>query len=39
MKDTNDGWFPDDAPVEVRYPMQEGQDRSAWPWLPGSVLQ
>ena len=41
MDEDNDGRFPDDSLVEVRYPrnLQEEQgDRSAWPWLPGSIL-
>ena len=41
MDEDNDGRFPDDSLVEVRYPRdkQEAQgDRSAWPWLPGSIL-
>ena len=41
MDEDNDGGFPDDSLVEVRYPRnrQEGLgDRSAWPWLPGSIL-
>src|ERR1039457_6404494 len=38
----NDGRFPDESPVEVRYPrskQEEQGDRSAWPWLPGSLLE
>ena len=38
----NDGRFPDETPVEVRYPCSkpdENGDRSAWPWLPGSILE
>lgn len=38
----NDGRFPDDEPVEVRYPRtraQERGDRALWPWLPGSIAQ
>ena len=34
--------FPDDTPVEVKYPLtpeQEKGDRSEWPWLPGTVVQ
>ena len=34
----NDGRFPDDSRVEVRYPrtrQEEHGDRAAWPWLPG----
>jgi len=40
MDDDNDGRFPDDSLVEVRYPrtQEELADRSAWPWLPGSIL-
>ena len=41
MDEDNDGRFPDDSAVEIRYPrkMQEEQgDRSAWPWLPASIL-
>jgi hypothetical protein len=41
MDEDNDGRFPDNSLVEVRYPRnrQEGLgDRSAWPWLPGSIL-
>jgi hypothetical protein len=37
----NDGRFPDDSPVLVRYPRdkeQERGDRECWPWLPGSVV-
>jgi hypothetical protein len=36
----NDGKFPDESPVEVRYPRskhEEQGDREEWPWL-GSVL-
>ncbi len=38
----NDGRFPDDSPVEVRYPrtrQEEHGDRAAWPWLPGSIVE
>ena len=41
MDEDNDGRFPDDSAVEVRYPgekRQEQGDRSAWPWLPGAIL-
>ena len=41
MDEDNDGRFPDDSPVLVRYPrdkQEEQGDRSAWPWLPGSIL-
>jgi hypothetical protein len=33
----NDGRFPDESPVEVRYPgskQEEHGDRERWPWLP-----
>lgn len=36
----NDGRFPSDSRVEVRYPrtrQEEHGDRSAWPWLPGTI--
>jgi hypothetical protein len=39
--DDDDGRFPDDSLVEVRYPRtreEELGDRSGWPWLPGSIL-
>jgi hypothetical protein len=41
MDEDNDGRFPDDSPVLVRYPRdkrEEQGDRSAWPWLLGSIL-
>ena len=41
MDEDNDGRFPDDSLVEVRYPLTRSEqqgDRSAWPWLPGSIL-
>jgi hypothetical protein len=41
MEFDNDGRFPDDSAVEVRYPLdqeQERGDRSRWPWLPGSII-
>jgi hypothetical protein len=41
MDEDNDGRFPDDSLVEVRFPrtrQEELGDRSAWPWLPGSIL-
>ena len=37
----NDGRFPDNSLGEIRYPrtrQEELGDRSAWPWLPGSIL-
>ena len=41
MDEDNDGRFPDETPVEVRYPRNRGEelgDRSGWPWLPGSII-
>jgi hypothetical protein len=41
MDEDNDGKFPDDSSVEVRYPRNRQEqvgDRSEWPWLPGSIL-
>jgi hypothetical protein len=41
MDQVNDGKFPDDNAVEVRYPLNQDQeqgDRSRWPWLPGSIV-
>jgi hypothetical protein len=38
----NDGRFPGDSLVMVRYPrtsVEEHGDRDRWPWLPGSILQ
>ena len=38
----NDGRFPDESRVEVRYPrtrQEEQGDRSAWPWLPGTITE
>jgi hypothetical protein len=37
----NDGRFPNNTQVDVRYPRtprEEHGDRSAWPWLPGTIL-
>ncbi len=36
----NNGRFPEEAPVLVRYPLHDYQthDRGSWPWLPGAVL-
>lgn len=34
--------FPDETPVEVRFPLtktQERGDRELWPWLPATVLE
>jgi len=42
MDQVNDGRFPVDSPVEVRYPrskQEENGERSAWPWLPGSIVE
>lgn len=42
MDEDNDGRFSDDSLVEIRYPRsraEEQGDRSAWPWLPGSILE
>jgi hypothetical protein len=39
VDEDNDGRFPDDSPVEVRYPRSKQGDRSKWPWLPGSILE
>ncbi len=37
----NDGRYPDDSGVQVRFPLpaspQEGREQ--WPWLPGTVEQ
>jgi len=36
----NDGRFPGESPVEVRYPrskQEERGDRFRWQWLPGSI--
>jgi hypothetical protein len=41
MDEDNDGRFPDDSRVEVRYPrtrQEELGDRAEWPWLPGLIL-
>ena len=38
----NDGRFPDQSPVEVRYPrskQEEQGDRERWPWLPGTIVE
>jgi hypothetical protein len=38
----NDGRFPGDSAVEVRYPRDKHEerqvDRAGWPWLPGSIV-
>ena len=38
----NDGKFPDESPVGVRYPcskQEEQGDREQWPWLPGAIVE
>ncbi|WP_214326013.1 hypothetical protein [Nonomuraea sediminis] len=37
----NDGRFPEETPVLVRYPLHDAQtnDRDSWPWLPGTILE
>ena len=38
----NDGRFPDESPVAVRYPrskQEEQGDRERWPWLPGTIVE
>jgi hypothetical protein len=37
----NDGRFPEETPVLVRYPLRDNStsDRNSWPWLPGTVLE
>ena len=38
----NNGRFPDESPVEVRYPrskQEEQGDRERWPWLPGTIVR
>ena len=37
----NDDRYPDGSAVETGYPLtreQQDGDRSAWPWLPGTVI-
>lgn len=39
---TGENPYPNDAAVLVRYPRtkaEEQGDRSAWPWLPGSIVE
>jgi len=31
--------YPDDTPVQVRYPLDDDQPREAWPWMPGTIEQ
>lgn len=34
----NDGRFPDDSDVEIRYPLTNEQvERGEWPWVPGWI--
>jgi hypothetical protein len=38
----NDGRFPDDSPVEVRYPRSKQEEqggRERWAWLPGTIVE
>jgi len=38
----NNGKYPDETLVEIRYPrskQQEQGDRDQWPWLPGTILE
>jgi hypothetical protein len=38
----NDGGFPDESPVEVRYPRSKQEERGGrerWPWLPGTIVE
>ena len=38
----NDGRFPDESPVEVRYPRSQQEEqggRERWPWLPGTIVE
>lgn len=38
----NKGRFPDETPVEIRYPRskrEEQGDREQWPWLPGTIVE
>ncbi|WP_033345592.1 hypothetical protein [Catenuloplanes japonicus] len=40
LYDTNDGRFPDDADVKVRFPLTDRQmaaGRDTWPWVDGYV--
>jgi hypothetical protein len=42
MMHENDGRFPDESPVLVRYPLHgpsSVSDRAEWPWLPGTIEQ
>jgi hypothetical protein len=36
----NDGKFPDESPVEIRYPSSKQEEqREQWPWLPGTIVE
>ena len=38
----NGGRFPDQSPVEVRYPRSKQEEQGArerWPWLPGTIVE
>jgi hypothetical protein len=38
----NDGKFPDESPIEVRYPLskqEERGNREQWLWLPGTIVE
>ena len=40
--EANDGRYPDETPVEIRYPRSEREeqgDRDQWPWLPGTIVE
>ena len=43
MWQDNDGRYPDDSEVEVRYPRDKREaretERAGWPWLPGSIVE
>ena len=30
--------FPDNTPVETRFPLNQEDHRDTWPWLPGWVV-
>jgi hypothetical protein len=40
--DGNDGRFPGDSIVQVRFPRSEREEkgnRAGWPWLPAEIVQ
>jgi hypothetical protein len=42
MTHDNDGRYPDESEVLVRYPLDgpgTASDRESWPWLPGTIEQ